>query len=318
MSAKPEVEEASFFRRLLVRLVSAVCRFPRLVLVLALCGCAVSLFASSQFLHYRTERSDLVNPHKVYQQRWRQYLQEFGDDDDIVVVVQGSDRPRMELALEALAHEISQRSQLFDRLFYKVDLRELHRRALLFLPSEQIQQIQENLGSMKLLLEFGPISWKSLTLLKLLREARNRAGSIQPGEQLRPGDDQFLTQLLSISKTATATLTSPADYRNPWTSLLVQPPDQKDLLVEPQYFFSGDNSLAFLLARPVKEAGSFTGAKKSVDAMRAIVAEVGNQFPDIRFGLTGLPVLETDEMVAAQSDTHVASVLAPEAIRART
>ena len=72
------MEEASFFRRLLVRLVSAVCRFPRLVLTLALGGCAVSLFASWQFLHYRTERSDLVNPHKVYQQRWRQYLQEFG------------------------------------------------------------------------------------------------------------------------------------------------------------------------------------------------------------------------------------------------
>src|SRR5207253_10881304 len=137
-SMKPAVEEASFFRRLLVRLVSAVCRFPRLVLILALGCCAASLFASSQFLHYRTERSDLVNPHKVYQQRWRQYLQEFGDDDDIVVVVQGTDDPltppsppggrggdrrRMELALEALAHEIGQRSQLFDRLFYKVDLR---------------------------------------------------------------------------------------------------------------------------------------------------------------------------------------------------
>jgi hopanoid biosynthesis associated RND transporter like protein HpnN len=307
---KPEVEEASLFRRSLVRLVSAVCRFPRLVLILALAGCAASLFTSSKFLKYRTERSDLVNPHKVYQQRWRQYLQEFGDDDDIVVVVQGSDRSRMEKALEALAHEIGQQPELFDRLFYKVDLRPLHARALLFLTSEQIQQIQENLSSMKLLLEFGPVGWKSLTLHRLLREARNRAGSIQPGEQLRPSDDQFLTQLLSISRTATATLANSANYRNPWTSLLVQPPDQKDLLAEPQYFFSGDNSLAFLLARPVKQAGSFTGAKKSVDAMRSIVADIGTQFPELRLGLTGLPVLETDEMVAAQSDTHIASILA--------
>src|SRR5262249_36742869 len=147
------------FRRLLVRLVNAVCRFPRLVLILALGGCAASLFASSQFLHYRTERSDLVNPHKVYQQRWRQYLKEFGADDDIVVVVQGSDRPRMEQALESLAHEIGNEPQVFDRLFYKVDLRPLHRRALLFLSTEQIQQIQENVSSMRLLLEFGPLSW---------------------------------------------------------------------------------------------------------------------------------------------------------------
>jgi len=306
----PEAEEASFFRRSLVRLVSAVCRYPRVTLTLALFLCALSLYASTTQLKYRTERSDLVNPHKVYQQRWRQYLEEFGDDDDIVVVVQGNNRPRMEKALEALAEEIGRQSNLFDRLFYKVDLRPLRRRALLFLPSDQIQQIQENLGSMKLLLEFGPVGWKSLTLLSLLREARHRSGLIQPGEQLKPADDQFLTQLLSISKAATSSLIKPTDYHNPWSSLVVQPPDQKDLLAEPQYFFSGDNSLAFLLARPKKQPGSFTGAKTSVDAMRAIVDRIGVGFPEIQFGLTGLPVLETDEMVAAQHDTHIASCLA--------
>src|SRR6516165_7048396 len=137
---KPETEEASFFRRSLIRLVSAVCRFPRLVLFLALLGCAISLYASGTLLQYHTERSDLVNPHKIYQQRWREYLEEFGDDDDIVVVVQGDNRPQMEEALEALASEIGRQGSQFDRLFYKVDLRPLHRRALLFLPSEQIQQ----------------------------------------------------------------------------------------------------------------------------------------------------------------------------------
>jgi hopanoid biosynthesis associated RND transporter like protein HpnN len=306
----PEVEEASFFRRSLVRLVSAVCRYPRLVLALAFSLCAFSIFVSATRLQYRTERSDLVNPHKVYQQRWRQYLEEFGDDDDIVVVIQGNNRPEMEKALEDLAGEIAKQLSVFDRLFYKVDLQPLHRRALLFLPSDQIQQIQENLGSMKLLLEFGPVGWKSLSLLSLLREARHRAGLIQPGEELKPTDDQFLTQLLSITQAATTSLTKPADYHNPWSSLVIQPPDQKDLLAEPQYFFSGDNSLAFLLARPMKEPGSFTGAKVSVDAMRAIVSRIGARFPDIQFGLTGLPVLETDEMVAAQHDTHIASILA--------
>jgi hopanoid biosynthesis associated RND transporter like protein HpnN len=307
---KREVEEASFFRRCLIRLVSAVCRFPRLVLVLALLGCAVSLYAAGNFLKYHTERSDLVSPNKIYQKRWHQYLEEFGDDDDIVVVVQGTNRPEMEKALEALAEKIRVHDDLFDRLFYKVDLRPLHQRALLFLPTEQIQQIQENLNSMRLLLEFGPIGWKSLTVLSLLREARHRAGIFQPGERLRPPDDQFLTQLLSISRTATESLANSDHYHNPWSSLITQPPDQKDLLAEPQYFFSGDNSLAFLLARPVKEQGSFTGAKKSVDAMRAIVADIGPQFPAIQFGLTGLPVLETDEMVAAERDTRFASCLA--------
>ena len=35
-----------------------------------------------------------------------------------------------------------------------------------------------------------------------------------------------------------------------------------------------------------------------------------SHFPELRFGLTGLPVLESDEMAAAQHDTRLASWLA--------
>jgi hopanoid biosynthesis associated RND transporter like protein HpnN len=302
--------EPSLFSRLLVALVSSVCRHPRLVLATALLGCGLSIYASFTFLGYRTQRSDLVNPRKLSQQRWQNYLEEFGADDDIVVVVKGSRRSEMEKALDALADEIRGQPGFFDRLFYKVDLRPLRNRALLFLPAEQIEQIQSNLNSMKLLLDLGPVSWRSLTLLSLLREARLRAGQIKPGENLRPADDQFLTQLLSLSRSATATVANPCNYHNPWGSLLTLPPDQRDLLAEPQYFFSRDGSLAFLLARPIPETGSFTGARKSVDALRAILDSTRPAFPDLEFGLTGLPVLENDEMVAAQKDTRMALWLA--------
>src|SRR5205085_11479030 len=109
---------------------------------------------------------------------------------------------------------------------------------------------------------------------------------------------------------AAAVLHNPADYRNPWRSLLARPPEQKDLMAEPQYFFSGDGTLAFLLARPIKEEGSFTADQKSVEAMRGIVASVAQSFPGLELGLTGLPVLENDEMVASQKDTGIASWLA--------
>ena len=305
-----EPHAPSHIQRLLMFLVTTACRYPKPVLGTALVACILSIYASSTRLEYRTERSDLVSPRKDYQQRWRKYLAEFGEDDDIVVVVKGDDRNRMVEALDDLAAHFQEHPELFERLFYKVDLRPLHNRALLFLPASQIHQIQENLNSMKLLLEFGPLSWRSLTLVTLLQEARHRAGLLKPGERLGGADDQFLTQLLSISRMATAVLTDPAKYVNPWGSLLAQPPEQKDLLAEPQYFFSGDGTLAFLLVRPIKKAGSFIGARASVDAVRSIVAAARPAFPDLELGLTGLPVLETDEMVAAERDTHLASLLA--------
>jgi hopanoid biosynthesis associated RND transporter like protein HpnN len=305
-----QVGEDSLVHRSLARLVGAVCSAPWIVLGISFGLALASLYAFNRCLEYRTQRSDLISPRKDYQQRWRQYLAEFGEDDDIVVVVKGTDRRQMQNALDALGKKVQEKPELFDRLFYKVDLRPLRDRALLYLSTEEIKLIQQNLRSMGLLLELGPVSWQNLTLLSLMREARHRAGQIAPDKPLSSADDQFFTQLFSISRSARSFLSNPAEYRNPWSSLVVKPPQQKDLMAEPQYFFSGDGTLAFLLVRPVKEAGSFTAAQNNVTAMRRIIADTKPQFSAIEFGLTGLPVLENDEMTAAHTDTKLASWLA--------
>jgi hypothetical protein len=302
--------KTSIAGRLLVRLVEAVCRLPWLILAVTLVLCGLSLYSAWTRLEYRTQRSDLVSPRKEHHHRWQRYVDEFGDDNDLVVVVKGTDPARMQCALEALAREIEKYPQLFDRLFYKVDLRSLQSRALLYLPVASIRQIQDNLKSMSLLLELGPLSWRSLGLLNLLREARTRAGRILPDQALSADDDQFLTQLLAVTQAATASLENPATYRNPWHSVVSQPPEQTDLLAQPQYFYSDDASLAFLLVRPANEPSSFTGNAKSVNTLRAILATVRPAYADLEFGLTGLPVLENDEMVASQNDTTTASWLA--------
>src|SRR5207253_1085534 len=229
--------------RWLVGLVGCACRHPVVVLAAALAFCGLSIYASCTRLEYRTSRSDLISPHKDYQQRWRQYLAEFGEDDDIVVVVQGrgpAERPAMVQAIEAIAQKLAQQPDKFDRLFFKADLRGLHKQALLLLPKEQIEKIQGNLQSMKLLLELGPAGWRALNLLSLLQEARARLLVAPAGKPLQEADEQFLTQLHSISRAAARTLDDPASYRNPWGSLMDPQAQQKDQLAEPQYFFSGD------------------------------------------------------------------------------
>jgi uncharacterized protein len=306
-------EPATLFQRLLGDFVEFIYHRPVLSLTCALVAAAVSMYVSATRLEFHTQRSDLISPKKDYAQRWQKYLAEFGDDDDMVLVVQGTDRREMQLALESVAGQIAEYPQLFDRLFYKCDLRGLRNRALLYLPAEQIAQIQGNVDNMKLLLEqgFGGINgWQFLSLGSLLDEALVRFRGIETNGGLRKGDDVFFTQLNSISLTAAKVIDDPSSYANPWQSILPQSPDQKDLLAEPQYFFSGDGTLAFLLVRPVKEAGSFTAAKQSVDKLRDIVDCVKPKFSKLEFGCTGLPVLETDEMVASQEDTNTASFLA--------
>lgn len=309
-------DEARPTSRWLVRLVALVCRVPALVLALSLVLVGLSVWAACTRMEYQTSRNDLISPRKDYQQRWNNYLAEFGDDDDMVVIVQGQDRAAMVAALEEVAERIGQASAHFDRLFYKVDLRSLRSRALLYLEESDIATIQANLGDMDLLLKVGPLAWRGLGLGSLLREAVHRLERTRPDEPLTARDRQFLGQLLSVCQSARASLANPRDYHNPWGSLLAPKSgqggnDQKtDQLAEPQYFFNGTGDLAFLLVRPLKESGSFTANLRSVEAMRSLLAEVRSSHPEVQLGLTGLPVLETDEMAAAERDTHRAAVLA--------
>jgi predicted RND superfamily exporter protein len=310
MKAEQAQGHSPILQRFLVGLIALACRWPRAVLATVLLLGAASLYAAGTRLEYHTQRDDLISPHKDCQQRWQQYLAEFGDDNDIVVVVKGRERGRMEQALEALAKEIQEQPKYFDRLFYKVDLRHLRNRALLLLPTEQVRQIQDNLKSMTPLLETGPIGWSGLTVCQLLHAARTRLDHHTPGQRLSPADEQFFTQLRSISRSAAAMLADATQYRNPWNSLMESPSEHQDLLAEPQYFFSGDGQLAFLLARPFIDKSSFTSADPSVQAAREMVARLRPAFAELEFGLTGHPVLENDEMTAAQRDTQTASWLA--------
>src|SRR5689334_9681332 len=119
--------------RCLAYLVAVMVRYPRTVLMVSFATAAVSGYAFYARMDYRTQRSDLMSPDKDYQKRWQSYRAEFGDDDDMVVVVEGSDRARMRAAIDAVAGDIAKQPALFERLFYRVDLRGLRNRALLFL-----------------------------------------------------------------------------------------------------------------------------------------------------------------------------------------
>jgi hopanoid biosynthesis associated RND transporter like protein HpnN len=295
-----------------------VCRAPRLVLCLTLLALAGSIYLACTRLEYHTQRNDLISPDKEVQKRWNRYLKEFGQDDDMVVVVQGdgpASHPQMIAALEGLAERIRTRPDLFDRLFYKVDLRYLRDRALLFLSVEEIRHIQEDLGRMRPLLE-APLAWHLFGVRSMVGETNARLKHLHPGQALSANDIPLLEQLLAATRSARAALADPKAYHSPWSGIVKPPANQpsgvspQDLLARPQYFMSDDGKLAFLLVRPACKADAFSGPNESVNALRQLVEELRPTCSSLQLGVTGLPVLENDEMSASRNDTRFASWLA--------
>jgi hopanoid biosynthesis associated RND transporter like protein HpnN len=264
-------------------------------------------------MEYHTQRNDLLSADKPCQQRRQHYLDTFGDDDDMVVVAEGNDPDKIKAALDAVAQELKARPELFDRVFHKVDLRHLRDRALLHLPIEELEATAGRIERMSPLLgPVAPIAWRKLSTQTLLGYGARALEAQHRGEELSLSDRDLLAQLPAVASCAAHTVRDPETYRDPWglpAASHISPTD-KAALELPRYFFTPDSTLAMLTCRPKKAAQSFTPAKEANAAMRAILAEVEPRFAGVTLGLTGLPVLETDEMELSDTDTTRASFLA--------
>lgn len=305
-------ERADFLARSVAALVAWVTRHPWSVLAGALVLTFGAVHLAYARLEYHTQRNDLISADKPCQQRWQKYLDTFGDDDDMVIVVEGGNREQMSAALDAVAARLKERPDLFDRVFHRVDLRHLRDRGLFYLPPDQLDAIRARLDRMEPL--FGPtapLAWRMLSVQSLFASAEGALNARAAGRELSPADRDLLAQLPAVATSAADTLRDPASYRNPWSLGSANPEgERREGLDQPQYFFTPDGSLAMLTCRPPTAARSFTPAKEASRAMRAILAEVEPLYPHVRFGLTGLPVLETDEMVLSDEDSRRASSLA--------
>jgi len=284
---------------ILIAFTAWVARHPWLAIGFCLVTLGLSLQLARTQLTYRTQRDDLMSADKECQVRWRHYLSEFGSDDDIVFIVEGANRPRIEAALDDIASRLRTETALFDRVFDRVDLTHLSDRSLLYLSTEELRQLDEHLQAFAPLL--GPnadAAWSGVTLETLT--ARLRLA-------LATNDRAFIEQYRAILVALRHSLDNPTAMVNPW-----QPAGrQAGELLSTRRFFSTDGSLGFLLARPVHlDQQSFTPAAAAVLKARQLLTNIKQGYPDLSFGITGLPVLEHDEMAGTDRDSMNAAWIA--------
>ena len=289
-----------------------IARYPWLVLIVCAITIGWSLYESSVRLSYRTQRDDLMSSDKACQVRWRHYLAEFGSDDDIVFVIEGKDRARMQAVVEKVGARLRAEPNQFDRVFDRTDLRPLRDRALLYLSENELRDLAKQLDDMGPLLSPASLfAWRGLTLRNLIARAQSILSAQAPGEKLSAADVAFLEQFTAIVASAERSLRDLSDYANPWTGFAAGVPARAEILERPRFFFSDDGTLAFLLARPATvDRQSFTPIADAVKRARTILKETKKEHPDLEYGLTGLPVLENDEMAGTDRDSMRAFWLA--------
>ena len=300
--------------RLLVAWTRVCLRHPFAVLALAVLSAVASGVWSAHHLGYKVSRSDLVDPESEYNKLWIDYIREFGEDDDAVVVVEGDSRDRVIPVLEEISREVAREESLFRSVLHEVDLSAIRAKGLHYLSPADLAAIDRFIERTQPILDGG---WAQLRVGTMVG---GLAGQMVAGtapqdpreEQPTASLERYVESLVAGLEAPAAGDLRPGEYVSPWPGMPESLSTLRDLSSE--HLLAKDGRLGFVLLRLTKEKGGFAGASAATDELRRIIDRVSDGHPGVSVGLTGIPVMEDDEMRASQTSMVWASGLSMAAV----
>jgi len=303
--------ESSVLARPLGWITRLVVRFPVPVLAVAAALVVLSLALTVDRLGFRTSRLDLLNKKSDFNRLWIEYINEFGDADDTVVVVEGTDRQQVVPVLEELSTLLAQQNGRFHAVLHEVDLSKIRSKGLHYLPPEELQATERFLDRVEPIIRG---QWARLSLGQMVgRLNHDLTASDGFTDPTVPSPDPAIqagrmAELGYLSDGLLAALTRPDEYRSPWPEMPQSVATISDL--GSQYLLTDNGRLGFVLLRLApEESQGFARGNDSIDALRRLIDRVKAEHPEITIGLTGLPVMENDEMRSSQVSMAQASLL---------
>jgi len=309
----------SLLGRMLVAWTWWAIRHPGLVILAAVLSAGGSALLTARHLGYKVSRIDLLDPESEYNKLWIDYIREFGEDDDAVIVVEGPAREAVIAVLDELSRETVRRAALFRSVLHEVDLSRIRSKGLHYLSPTDLAGID------RFLEQAGPVidgGWGHLKVGTTLgglaaQMAAQPAGggpaATDHGEPPLAALERYCEALLTaVEAQATGQSPRPSEYVSPWPGM----PESLSLLrdLSGQHLLAKDGRLGFVLLRLAKEEGGFAGASAATDELRQVIRSVGARHPNVEIGLTGLPVMEDDEMRTSQQSMVWASGLSLAAV----
>ena len=313
---------ASLLARALIAWTRLCLRAPMAVVVGAVISAAAAGVYTAQSLGYKVSRIDLLDPKSDYNKLWIDYIHEFGEDDDAVVVVEGPTRDRVVKVLEELSREVAKDGERFRSVLHEVDLSKIRAKGLHYLSPNDLAAIDRFIEQTEPILAGG---WMHLKVASMVGGLAGQmvAGGPQPfdrGQAAVGMQEPPLASLERYSESLLAGLEAgrraaeagAGGYVSPWPRMPESISTLRDL--SSQHLLAKDGKLGFVLLRLAKAKDGFAGASAATDELRRLIKLVAARHADVTIGLTGLPVMEDDEMRTSQQSMMWASGLSLAAV----
>ena len=268
---------------------------PWLVLSLALLLSALSLWFTSQRMEFLTGRDELMPANTAFNRDFQTFRAEFGDMEDIVVVIESADASAAGAFGTRLYQALQKDREQFSDIFYPYALPFFQKNGLLFMSLADIKELHRNLSLAAPVLKDLSREPKVATLFNhLTRRMDNYVA----------GDKGELPGLVFMLDKLGAGFGSFGGGKG-------TPPSLEG------FFMSSDSSFAkagrqqILTVLPVRKNVGFVPAGAAIATVRAEIGKLKAlpEFKGVTAGLTGSPVLENEEMATSQKDIALATCI---------
>ncbi len=295
--------EPSFLAFPLVWVTRLVIRFPVPTIAFGIAAALLSLAMAGTRLEFRTSRLDLLTPDSHCNRLWIEYIDEFGDEDDVVVVVEGPGREQVVPVLEDLSEALSQQEHFFDAVLHEVDLSRIRSKGLHYLTAEELQRLAGFLDAVTPVVRGG---WASLSLGSAARSLGERLAQTAGQPAHRAAVE---LEVARLAESFLAAMSDRSRYQSPWPAMPGLVATLSELSSD--YILAQEGRTGFVFLRLAKrDRASFAQGTEAIEALRGQIARVQGRHPHVAIGLTGLPVMENDEMRSSQAAMLEASLLA--------
>ena len=281
-------KHSSWLATPLATLTRVVLNSPRFALATGMGIAVLGVGLAVVLLEFKASRLDLLNPKSEFNQRWLAYLDEFGDVDDIVIVVDGDSEPAIIAAMDDVTGVVSRRPE-FRSILHQIDLSALRSKGLYYLSGEELASVSRLVGEFRSIIDSD---W-------------NRLG-------LGPVSAEFsdTRRCPLISQLHEAQLSAVLDAPNGNVATLIETTalKQLDVRLASRRLVLNDGTTGIVLMR-LTQSDARARPEQAIADLRQQIEVVNSRHEGVSIGLTGMPVLEHDEMRSSQRDTTRASVL---------
>lgn len=288
--------------------------YARTVVTLTLALSVLAVFYTARHLEFLTGRNDLISPNKHYLQLDEEYAGAFHSLGQLVVVAEGPDLEETKAFVHRLGERLAADAEQVEEVFYRIDASSLEGKKLLLLSPTDLRTLRENVEEYQDLVRDLATHPGLNTLLTAINKKISAAmvSRLTQGflglEEEEKGEKKTLLSLAffkSLLEQMEKALSAPEfSYHSPWADLF-----STEALAGDGFLVSDDKRFVFLLVEPRARGDGFDACRESIDAIRHHLAELRQEFPQVQAGVTGEKALGNDEMLAAQADSSLATVV---------